>query len=95
MTNQQLQLFSEKRPISARVNGLNVLFLEQLAERRHTTVSEQLEKAINWYRKFILWQDFQEGFSEQTQEDVRDAMSDFEDYLSMIQHEENSPPVTI
>ena len=39
------------------------------------------------YRKYILQKEMREGFSKQTEADVDDVMSDFSDYIKIIESE--------
>ncbi len=74
----------KKIPLSVRIRFVNAQFIKKLSEISKTPVSQIADEAINLYRKFKLKKELQEGFSSQTEEDRKEAMSDFNDYLSIV-----------
>ena len=89
MSSYNLQVLTKKTLFSARISQFNIYFLKKLSNQTKTPISQHLERALDFYRKFVTWQDLQEAGSEQTKEDVSEAMSDFGDYLNIIESAEN------
>ncbi len=52
--------------------------------------SEQINTALDIYRKFILQQRMIEGFLSRDEEDIKLAMLDFDDYSRLIKQRENA-----
>lgn len=78
-----------KVPLSIRVSAFNVDFLKERAETEKKPLSKTADEAFDCYRKYLLWKEIREGFSKQTDEDVKEAMEGFGDYLHIIEREEN------
>ena len=74
-----------KTAISLTLNQNNLQFVEKIAKKEKKSKSEIIDYALKIYRKFKLRNDIIVGFKNQTQEDVLDAMSDFGDYLKVIE----------
>ncbi len=73
-----------KNAISMTLKQNNLKFVEQVAKQEKKSKSEIVDNILNAYRKYKLKKDIIEGFKSQTKEDVIDVMSDFDDYLSII-----------
>lgn len=80
---------ANKIPLSIRVSVFNVDFLRERAEAEKKPLSKKADEAFDWYRKYLLWKEIREGFLKQTDEDVKEAMEGFVDYLHIIEHEEH------
>lgn len=80
-----------KNAISMTINQNNLRFIEKIAVQKKQSKSEIVDNILNVYRKHKLKNDIMEGFKSQTKEDFSNAMSDFEDYLDIIERYENSP----
>lgn len=65
----------------------NAQFVSSEARRNSLTKTHIINQALDLYRKYQLKKDLVEGFSSQTKEDVAEAMSDFEDYLRIVDSE--------
>jgi len=66
----------------------NARFVDLEAKNKAMTKTRIINHAIDLYRKYKLKKDMIEGFKSQTAEDVAEAMSDFEDYLRIVDSEE-------
>ncbi len=64
-------------------NERNQQFMSTLIQKGQKK-TQIVNKALDLYRKYYLAKDLQESFSAQTDEDVAEAMSDFEDYLRIV-----------
>ncbi len=73
-----------KNAISMTLKQNNLKFVEQVAKQEKKSKSEIVDNILNAYRKYKLKKDIIEGFKSQTKEEVIDVMSDFDDYLSII-----------
>ncbi|MBU0706289.1 hypothetical protein KJ657_03365 [Patescibacteria group bacterium] len=62
----------------------NAQFVTSEARRKEITKTRIINQALDMYRKYKLRKDLIEGFSSQTDKDVAEAMSDFDDYLRII-----------
>ena len=81
---------TNKVPLSIRIRFLNATFIKELSRASHTPVSQLADEAINLYRKYRLKKQLQEAFMSQTEEDAKEAMSDFNDYLTIVDHDEST-----
>lgn len=61
--------------------------MEQVTKQK--TKTAVINEALDFHRKYLLKKDLMEGFAEQTDEDVAEAMANFGDYLKIIDDEEN------
>lgn len=59
-------------------------FVENLSAEEKTSKSSVVTHALDLYRKFRLKKELREAAKAQTKEDVEEAMSDFEDYLKIV-----------
>lgn len=73
-----------KNAISMTLKQNNLKFIEKVAKQEKKSKSEIVDSIVNAYRKYKLKKDIIAGFKSQTKEDVMDAMSDFDDYLDII-----------
>lgn len=73
-----------KNAISMTLKQNNLKFIEQIAKQEKKSKSEIVDNILNAYRKYKLKKAIITGFKSQTKEDVLDVMSDFEDYLSIV-----------
>lgn len=73
-----------KNAISMTLKQHNLKFIEKVAKQEKKSKSEIVDSIVNAYRKYKLKKDIIAGFKSQTKEDVMDAMSDFDDYLDII-----------
>jgi hypothetical protein len=62
-------------------------FLQEEALRLGTSRTEILNTSLRLYKKYRLKKNIEEGFKSQTEEDTQLAMSDFNDYYSIINSE--------
>ena len=69
-----------KQVTSFAITSENNIFLKKYA----TNKSAFINKALETYKKYILLKELKKGFTSQTEEDVIDSMSDFENYLSIV-----------
>ena len=74
-------------PTSFILNIKNHEFISRMVSHENITKTEVINHALDLYRKYMLKKELVEGFSRQTDEDVREAMSDFNDYLSIVDSE--------
>lgn len=74
--------------VSLNLTQPNAQFVETEVRNRQLTKTRIINQALDMYRKYQLRKDLIEGFSAQTDEDVAEAMSDFEDYLRIVDSEE-------
>ena len=65
----------------------NARFVSSEAEKRAMTKTRIINHALDLYRKYELQRELIEGFSSQTEEDLVEAMSDFDDYLRIVDSE--------
>lgn len=65
----------------------NQQFITSQSERGKVSKTSIINNALDLYRKFIIARDLKAGFSEQTDEDVEEAMVNFEDYLKIVDNE--------
>ena len=75
-------------PTSIILNANNQAFVTQQSKQNAITKTKIINQALDLYRKYTLKKDLVKGFSQQTNEDVTEAMSDFEDYLKIIESNE-------
>ena len=73
-----------KTAISITLEDYNLFFLDQLASHNTRPKSEIINSIINQYRKFNLKKNISAGFKAQIKEDMIDTMSDFDDYLKLV-----------
>ena len=76
---------SMKTAVSVTLNQTNLQFVEKIAKEEKKSKSEIIDYALKAYRKFRLRNDIIAGFKNQTEEDVSDTMSDFRDYLNLVE----------
>jgi hypothetical protein len=74
-------------PTSLILNRNNAEFVERQVRHSSVTKTEVINQALDLYRKYLLRKELREGFSSQTDEDAREAMSDITDYISIIERE--------
>ncbi|GEM_PF-5979479 len=77
-------VINKKIPLSVRIRFSNAQFIKELSATLKVPVSQLADEAINLYRKYRLKKELQEAFSSQTDEDAKEAMSDFNDYLTIV-----------
>ncbi len=65
----------------------NQQFVESEARRNDLTKTKVINEALELYRKYKLKKELVEGFSNQTDEDVAEAMENFDDYLAIVDGE--------
>ncbi|MFC1613461.1 hypothetical protein ACFL23_03970 [Patescibacteria group bacterium] len=73
-----------KNAISMTIRQTNLKFVEKIAKQKKISRSEMVDNLLNIYRKYKLKKDIVAGFKSQTKEDAIDSMSDFGDYLDII-----------
>lgn len=74
-----------KVPLSLRISAFNADFLKTRAEKMKKPLSQTADEAFECFRKYLLWTEIREGFKHQTNEDVKEAMEGFDDYLHIIE----------
>lgn len=74
-----------KNAISMTIKQNNLKFIEKISKQSKKSKSEIVDNILNTYRKYKLKKEIEEGFKNQTKEDLMDAMSDFQDYLNIIE----------
>jgi len=62
----------------------NLRFLDTIAKAKDKSRSDIVDSILGAYRKFRLKKEIMAGFGKQSHEDISDAMSDFRDYLTII-----------
>lgn len=77
MSSKSITSFSPK--------SQNLSFLNTFPQKYKMNKSELINTAFDMYRKYCLRKEMREGFAQQTDEDVKLAMSDFQDYQSLIE----------
>ena len=77
-------VFTKKALISLRLKNENVEFIRSISSNLKISHSSLVDEALDNYRKYVLRKELREGFSEQDDQDIKDSMSDFQDYLSII-----------
>ena len=65
----------------------NQEFISNYLLRAGMNKTQIMNNALDLYRKLALQKDLMEGFSSPLDEEVGEAMSDFDDYLANIDHE--------
>ena len=70
-----------------------ISFLESESKRLHTSKTDLVTQALSLFKKFKLKQSIEEGFKQQTDSDVKLAMSDFDDYYNIIKTTHESETV--
>lgn len=73
--------------ISFVLTSANQAFISNYLLRAGMNKTQIMNNALDLYRKLALQKDLMEGFAEQSDEEVGEAMSDFDDYLVNIDHE--------
>jgi len=66
----------------------NARFVKTEAKNREMTKTRIINRALDMYRKYQLRKELIEGFSSQTDEDVAEAMENFDDYLRIVDSDE-------
>lgn len=75
-------------PTSVILNLHNQAFVSQQSQQKATTKTQIINEALDFYRKHLIKKNLMECFSEQNEEEVAEATSDFEDYLSLVKSNE-------
>lgn len=65
----------------------NAQFVSLEAKKTATTKTRIINQALDLYRKYQLKKDMVEYFKNQTDEDVAEAMENFDDYLRIVDSE--------
>ena len=78
-----------KTAMSITIAKHNLGFLEKIVKNNFTSKSEFIDSLINKYRKYYIKKEMIEGFQSQTKEDLEETMSDFGDYLGIIERGED------
>jgi len=73
-----------KQATSMTLNKANLEFINDIAKKEKKTKSEIVDRVLDAYRKYKLKNNISAGFKEQTKEDINETMSDFGDYLKMV-----------
>jgi metal-responsive CopG/Arc/MetJ family transcriptional regulator len=76
-----------KDAISITLNQNNLKFIDSLAKKGYKSKSALIDQIIDAYRKFKLKNDLISGFKSQTNEEVKESMLGFDDYLETIDKE--------
>ena len=66
----------------------NAQFVDTEVRNKHLTKTRVVNQALDLYRKYMLRKDLVEYFESQTDEDVAEAMENFDDYLRIVDAEE-------
>ena len=74
-----------KTAVSITLDQINLQFVAKIAKEEKKSKSDIVDYALKAYRKFRLKNDIIAGFKKQTKKDVSDAMSDFGDYLNLVE----------
>jgi len=75
-----------KNAVSVTLDQNNLQFVEKIAKQEKKSKSEIVDYILSVYRKFRLKKEVIAGFKSQTKTDVKDAMSDFNDYLNIVEN---------
>jgi hypothetical protein len=70
------------------LNKQNHQFLSSYTKSHSLSKSKAINHALDMLRKYVLQKEMREGFSKQSDEDVAGAMSDFADYIKIIESEQ-------
>jgi len=73
-----------KQAISLTIQKMNLQFVNDVAKRDKKTRSEIVDALIDAYRKYRLKKGIIAGFKSQSTADVTEAMSDFSEYLTVV-----------
>ncbi len=73
-----------KTATSVTIEQDTLQFIDKIAKKQSRTKSDIIDSVLNQYRKFLLKKELIEGAMSQTKEDVNEVMSDFGDYLTML-----------
>ncbi len=76
-----------KQGISLTINKTNLQFINDYAKKQKMTRSEIVDQVIEMYRKYKLKNSIIAGFKSQSKEDINDTMSDFSDYLKIVDND--------
>ena len=74
-------------PVSFIPNTKNREFLAKMTEGRKLPKTQVINHALDLMRRYTLKKELMEGFSLQREEDVLESMSDFNDYLAIVDSE--------
>ena len=66
----------------------NYDFLQKVITQNSVTKTQVINKALEIYRIYSLKQSLRNGFSLQSEDDLRDAIIDFDDYQKIIEESE-------
>lgn len=75
---------SSRKILTISLSLENIQFLDSMATEHGAGKSSIVEKALDYYRRYTLKKGLIEGFSVQDKEDKNSAMSDFADYLTIL-----------
>jgi len=73
-----------KKPVSVLLFWKNFSFLENETKNKKITKTQIINDSLDLYRKYKLKKEIQKGFQNQDKKDIDLAMSDFDDYCSII-----------
>ncbi len=79
-----------KQAISITLTPSSVVFVDTLARKGNSSKSEVIDRLLALYRREYLRTQLTRSTQETSNEDVRDAMSDFASYASIISNYENA-----
>jgi len=76
-----------KQGISLTINKTNLQFINDYAKKQKMTRSEIVDQIVEMYRKYKLKSNIMAGFKSQNKEDLNEAVSDFSDYLKIVDND--------
>ncbi|MFH1412629.1 MAG: hypothetical protein ABIG10_01195, partial [bacterium] len=77
--------YMNSKALSITIDKNNFKFLDNISKNEKKPRSEVIDDILSKYRKFILRKEIEAGFKAQTKEDLENSMSDFSDYLALIE----------
>ena len=80
-------------PVSFIMTKQNAAFMQRYIQTARISKTQAMNIALDLFRKAKLRAELREGFAKETEADVAEVMSDFADYLSLIEHSEHEKSV--
>lgn len=73
-----------KGSLSVMVKNNNISFVRESSDIEKVSISCVVDCALDLYRKYKIKKELMEEASLETEEDVKEANSDFDDYLNIV-----------
>ena len=75
------------KQLSITIDKNNSEFLENVSKNQKKPRSEVINTILTEYRKFVLKKEIEAGFKNQTNEDLKDSMLGFDNYLNIVNND--------